>query len=234
MNVELIAYTRPVQPGKNPMDVVEDAACICYNSKPTPTHRIATGCARSGHLSIYEHISFTFRITGVSRALLAQLTRHRHASFSVRSQRYCDESQFEYINPFRSPGAASDFDHFMEQTARWYSFLKEACHASSEDARAVLPNACTTQLVFTMNARALIEASHLRLCSRAQKEIRGLFKQVKEQVKQVCPEVAALMVPACEIDPEHPFCTEQRGSCGRHPMIDEVYKNESSLHPKHC
>lgn len=93
-----------------------------------------------------------------------------------------------------------------------------------EDARAVLPNACCTEFYITMNARALIEMSHLRLCSRAQKEIREMFTEMKKEVTQVCPEVANWMVPSCEANPKYPFCPEGRGCCGRHPRLADVYK----------
>ena len=75
-----------------------------------------------------------------------------------------------------------------------------------------------------MNARALIEMSHLRLCSRAQKEIREMFTKMKKEVAQVCPEVANWMVPSCEANPKYPFCPEGHGCCGRHPRLADVYK----------
>ena len=99
MTDELIAYTQmPEKPG-NPLAVAEQAASACHDSQPTENYRIAKTCKASGHTSVLEHISFTFHISGVSRALLAQLTRHRHASFSVRSQRYCNEADFSLVVP---------------------------------------------------------------------------------------------------------------------------------------
>ena len=79
----------------DPVDAIEEAACNCYDSKPTGG-KIMKSCYRSGHHSVLEFANFTFHIEGVSRALLAQLTRHRHAGFAVRSQRYCNEDGFEY------------------------------------------------------------------------------------------------------------------------------------------
>lgn len=222
MTVEMIAYTRP-DDHDNPAAVVEQAACICYNSTPDLVgFKVARACARSGHLSVWEHISFTFKVTGVSRALLAQLTRHRHASYSVRSQRYCAEDGFEIFNPFEAKGINHRRVDELAQDARDCYQLLTASGAAPEDARYVLPNACTTQLYVTANARALIEASHLRLCSRAQAEIRQLFAAMRDQVGAVCPELAALMVPQCE---QHavPFCPE-RQSCGRHPRLQDLIK----------
>lgn len=224
MTVELIAYTQmPGNPG-NPLAVVEQAASVCYDSKPTEDYRIAKTCKASGHTSVLEHISFTFHISGVSRALLAQLTRHRHASFSVMSQRYCNEAEFSLVVPqaIENNGNLKEwYDIFMDAMNRGYSVYRREVPA--EDARYVLPNACCTELYLTMNARALIESSRQRLCSRAQWEIRGMFEAMREAVRPVCPEVADWMRPKCEDDPEHPFCPEAK-SCGRHPKLKEVYR----------
>lgn len=225
MKVELIAYTqRPgAEPGQNPLSVVEQAACMCYDSKPTVSNAIAKNCAKSGHTSVLEHISFTFQVSEVSRALLAQLTRHRIASYTVRSQRYCEEDGFGYVDiPACRPDGAYTYNRIMDLVNLAYKALRVA-EVPAEDARMVLPNACHTQLVVTMNARALINASHERLCTRAQWEIRELFKQMKAAVEPVCPEVAEWMRPKCEEDPEYPFCTEAK-SCGRHPKLEEVYR----------
>ena len=210
MQIELIAHTTGLT------DTVERAAAVCYDSKPTKEHRIAMACARSGHMSVWEHISFTFHVSGVSRALLAQLSRHRHISLSVRSQRYCDEDGFRYIKPdsVRSDSVVEwRYDDAMDDAQRAYHHLR-AMRINPEDARMVLPNACMTELYMTANARALIEISHLRLCMRAQAEIRTMFTEIREAVRAVAPEVADLMVPKCE-QYEVAFCMEHC-SCGRH------------------
>ena len=227
MKVELVSYSQPVKRdvNKNPLSIVEQAASVCYDSEPTETYRIAKGCKATGHTSVLEHISFTFHVSGVSRALLAQLSRHRHISLSVRSQRYCDESVMQYVNPFKEDSEDADvFEGMMADIANDYRILKEYHGAANEDARAVLPNACCTELYVTINARSLIEMSHLRLCTRAQREIRELFMAIKFQVAQVCPEAAAWMVPSCEANPKYPFCPEGSRCCGRHPKLADVYK----------
>ena len=229
MNVELIAYTQWVDPDKdkNPLSIAEQAASVCYGSVPTDTYKIAKGCKATSHNSVLEHISFVFHISGVSRALLAQLSRHRHISLSVQSQRYCSyKSGFDYVNPFY-PGTEvhDDFDTIMEDIADEYKALNTYYGAHNEDARAVLPNACCTELYMTANARALIEISWLRLCLRSQTEIREMFQEIKKQVATVAPEIAQWMVPQCEKNPKYPFCTEAK-SCGRHPKLSEVYKKE--------
>ena len=224
MTVELIAYSQSVDSSedKNPLNIVEKAASVCYNSMPTDTYKIAKGCKATKHLSVLEHISFTFHINGVSRALLAQLSRHRHVSLSVRSQRYVPENNFDYVNPFASDDAEV-FDGMMADIANNYRILKEYHNATNEDARAVLPNSCCTELYMTANARALIEMSHLRLCNRAQAEIRAMFAEIKKQIATVCPEVASWMVPSCEMNPKYPFCPEGNRCCGRHPRLADVY-----------
>lgn len=227
MKVELIAYSQPVgeKIDKNPLGVVEQAACVCYGSKPSDSYKVAKGCKASKHFSPLEHVSFTFHISGVSRALLAQLSRHRHISLSVASQRYISQASFDYVNPFE-PGscAAEYFSDTMAQSAEDYKTFLWLYNAEKEDARAVLPNACCTEMYMTANARALIEIGHLRLCNRAQREIRELFQEIKKEVFKVAPEIAGWMVPSCEANPKYPFCTEHN-SCGRHPKLSEVYKD---------
>lgn len=229
MQVDLVAYTQ-LKDGlenENPLWIVEEAASICYDSNPTHEFKITKGCKATGHRSVFEHLSFTFYIKGISRACLAQLSRHRHVSPSVRSQRYCSEDNFDYVNPFHDEDAEV-FDGMMTDIANDYRILKEYHGAKNEDARAVLPNACCTELYLTMNARSLIEISHLRLCSRAQREIRKLFTKIKAEVATVCPELAAWMVPSCEANPKYPFCPEGHGCCGRHPKLADVYKTSES------
>lgn len=225
MLVELIAYSTPANERYkyNPMKVVEQCASVCYDSEPDfHDYRIAKGCAKTGHMSVFEHAYFTFRVAEISRACLAQLTRHRHFSFSVRSQRYCDESTIGCIIP---PTVTEEqYDILMQSysdSIDKYAFLTSSGMAK-EDARMVLPNAAETELYVSMNARALIEASHLRLCNRAQDEIRTMFGKMKEEVEQVSPEIAEMMVPKCELNKNYPFCTELK-SCGKHPPLSEVY-----------
>lgn len=224
MKVRLIAYTQGVC-GEEPLDIVERCASVCYNSTPTPTHKIAKSCAKSGHMSVYEHISFTFLIEGVSRALLAQLTRHRHAAYSVQSQRYCDMSNCEFVIPesfedikYTDPYVFEDLDVLRDV----YNILVKNCNIPKEDARMILPNATPTKLAFTVNARALVEIAGQRLCNRAQKEIRELFQNIRQEVENVCPEVAALVRPQCE-QHDIPFCEEQN-CCGMHKKLKDLVK----------
>ena len=223
MKVELVGYSQMAYNHGDPMAIAEQAASVCYDSKPTENLKIVKQCIASGHMSVLVHVSFTFHIQGISRACLAQLSRHRHISLSVRSQRYCREDNFEFVNPF----ILGKFDEFMEEARSHYVEMVES-GAAPEDARAVLPNACCTELYLTANARALIEMSHLRMCNRAQREIRELFDKIRDCLCHVSPIVAQNMVPACKAHGDVPFCTE-RNSCGWHPKLSELVSPKNAV-----
>lgn len=198
---------------ENPVTAIEEAACNCYDSKPTGG-KIMKACYRSGHHSVLEFANFTFHITGVSRALLAQLTRHRHAGFAVRSQRYCSEDGFEYIIPptiRENLNIKKAYMDIMQYLQDKYESLQEL-GIPNEDARYILPNACATTLEFTCNGRELIHICNERLCSRAQWEIRSLVTLMKKAVAEYneeCAEFAKLLSPKCvhlEYCPEHNSC----------------------------
>ncbi len=189
-----------------------------------------------GHLSPIEHASFTFGIEGVSRSLLAQLTRHRIASFSVQSQRYVGKSSdksadgvFNYIVPprIRALGEAyvKRFDRQMREIQGWYDewnrLLGESGEASQEDARFVLPNAAETKLMVTMNARELRYFFRLRCCNRAQWEIRGMAIEMLKQVKPVAPTLFENAGPACVTGP----CPEGAMNCGKIRSVRHFFRN---------
>jgi thymidylate synthase (FAD) len=129
----------------NPIDAIESAACNCYDSQPTGG-KIMNSCYKSGHHSVLEFADFTFHIEGVSRALLAQLTRHRHCSFAVRSQRYCDEKNFEFVVPksIKPNSEAWDVYHETIETIKNAYTTLQSIDIENEDARYLLPNACET------------------------------------------------------------------------------------------
>ena len=224
MQVELISYTN------DPLFTCEQAACECYDSVPDKEHpsRILGSCIKSGHQSVSEHANFTFRVTGISRACLAQLTRHRLAAFSVRSQRYCGEGEFGYVTPpsiEQNPNARETYHALMQTIKNVYNYYTQDLGIANEDARFVLPNACETTLTMTVNLRELIHICHERLCSRAQWEIRWLVSKMADLVAEKFPETEQWLVPKCEKDPAHPFCTE-RQCCGRHKKLSEGYRDE--------
>ncbi len=183
-----------------------------------------------GHLSTIEHASFTFGIEGVSRTLLAQITRHRIASFSVQSQRYVSYSSngFGYIVPpsIRALGddAVQKYKQQMQTMQQWYDEWRQALgckgEQSNEDARFVLPGACETRMMLTMNARELLHFFTLRCCNRAQWEIRALAWSMLKLVIGTAPALFESAGPACV----RGACTEGKKSCGEAAKIREYQK----------
>ena len=199
-----------------------------------------------GHESPIEHASFTFGIEGVSRSLLAQITRHRMASFSVKSQRYVREGAFEYVTPpeiEKIPEAKAIYDEIMKEDQKRYdalaAVLKEkhiktfmdegkdektatrlAEKKAIEDARFVLPNACETQMIVTMNARSLMNFFKHRCCNRAQWEIKDVADQMLALVLKVAPNLFKNAGPSCVNGP----CPEGKMTCGKYKEVNEFYK----------
>lgn len=185
-----------------------------------------------GHGSPFEHVSFTFGIEGVSRSLTHQLVRHRiGASYSQKSQRYVTEGQFEYVIPpsiENNLKAKELFIKAMEEDQKIYDELVAILmedrdqKKAIEDARFVLPNACETKIVVTMNARALFHFFELRCCTRAQWEIRELANQMLECVKEVAPVIFKNCGPSCV----RGKCKEGSMSCGRMQEMREIYGSD--------
>ena len=181
-----------VQATPNPIETIADIASICYDSQPSNPMGLVKHLYNNGHHSVFEHIYFTFKIEGISRACSHQLVRHRHCSFTQRSQRYCSEDGFECVIP-----ESIDEDAFMDDLA----FVARAYTAyqfdgvPNEDARYILPNACATSLYLSCNLRELIHMANERLCVRAQWEIRDL---VREMCKLVDPKLQFMLVPKCK------------------------------------
>lgn len=249
-NVYLLTYT------PNPEHSIAAAAKLCYSSSSISDLRnnltdekaaqFVEMLSEIGHESPIEHASFTFGIEGVSRALLAQITRHRMASFSVKSQRYVREGTFEYVTPpeiENIPEAKKIYDEIMTEDQKRYDALAEilkqqhiktflaegkdektanrlAEKKAIEDARFVLPNACETQMVLTMNARSLMNFFRHRCCNRAQWEIKDVADQMLALVLKVAPNLFKNAGPACVSGP----CPEGKMTCGHYKEINEFYK----------
>ena len=229
LNVTLIAHT------PEPEKVIAMASRTCYSAldlagldQKTDTTDNAAYIRRvlaSGHTSIAEHASFTFGLEGVSRTLLAQITRHRVASFSVQSQRYVSVAGaevFDYVLPPRiralGPEAEEKFAQQMKTMQHWYDEWSEALgQDSAEDARFVLPGAAATRIVMTMNARELLHFFSLRMCNRAQWEVREAAWRMYELVYPLAPSVFELAGPGCA----HGGCPEGKRSCGRAAEVRE-------------
>lgn len=199
------------------------------------------------HQSPIEHISFTFGVEGVSRTLTHQLVRHRIASFSQQSQRYVKLEQFDYIMPpaiENNKEAKELFEQAMAEDQKYYDKItnilfeehykkyielefteKEAKSKaekdSIEDARYIFPNACETKIVFTMNARSLLNFFKLRCCNRAQWEIRELAIQMLKEVKNIYPTLFKNAGPSCIGNP----CPEGKMTCGKIIEVREKFEN---------
>lgn len=249
--VTLLAYT------PFPEHTVASAAKLCYS--PSTIDGIRDGLtdekaasfvemlSEIGHESPIEHASFTFGIEGVSRALLAQITRHRIASFSVQSQRYVAENDFEFVTPPEieaDPEALALFNEAMQKDKEYYEKITEVLKAKHkatflaegkdekaadraaekkaiEDARFVLPNACDTKMVVTMNARSLHNFFRHRCCNRAQWEIQAVANQMLALVREVAPNLFKNAGPSCLTG----GCPEGKMTCGKIKEVREYYKN---------
>ena len=250
MKVTLIAHT------PEPEKTVAAAAKLCYSPAgidtvmdgltPEKTRSFLTMLGDLGHESPIEHASFTFGIEGVSRSLLAQITRHRIASYSVQSQRYVRENRFDYVLPPQieaEPEARAEFIAAMEAAQASYeriaAILTEKRRAENlargmeeraaaraaektaiEDARFVLPGACDTKMMVTMNARALHNFFRHRCCARAQWEIRECARQMLALVLPVAPTLFAHCGPPCVTG----ACPEGKMSCGRAAEVRAEYR----------
>lgn len=193
MKVELISHT--AEAGK----LCGEAAAVCTNSKnPENSLRHAV---ESGHESVLEHGVFTFRVTGLSRAALAQLTRHRLASFDVQSQRYVRIKGVDLVMPesIRDSDFFTEAGSLMEDVMNLYQRMVDA-GIPCEDARYITPQAVPTTLVMTMNARELRHFFSLRCCNRAQWEIRRMADEMLKQCRKAAPELFRKAGPGCVSD----------------------------------
>lgn len=232
MKVVLVRHTL------NPEEVVALGARLCY-SKARVDDLLTRVEAKDqtdfvhkimgmGHDSVLEHASFTFGIEGVSRVLLAQITRHRLASFSVQSQRYVSyESGFGYIVPPKIEAlgeeAVAEFEQQMDTMHQWYTQWQQKLgtgEGGNEDARFVLPGACETRMMVTMNVRELRHFFSLRMCSRAQWEIRALACEMHRLCMEVAPALFENAGPGCL----RGACPEGEKTCGKMLQIRDERK----------
>lgn len=218
--------------------------CVSHDIPMVGAHTVRMGevhalkhlwaAMRSGHLSVLEHCTLTFAIEGISRACSHQLVRHRLMSVEQQSQRFVGMKSFSYVTPPSIEALQTDrrawadsygdwlaprnaFSNAMDVLADTYNALVEA-GVPEEDARYILPNACCTNLVVTMNLREFIHFCGLRRCSRSQWEIRELAERMAEEVSEHVPWLAPWFMPQCIL---LGYCPEQR-SCGRVPRRKEL------------
>ena len=175
-----------------------------------------------GHLSVLEHASFTFGIEGISRATSHQLVRHRIASYSQQSQRYVTMDSPEYVIPPTISGDEERKKRFTNAVEAIFGLYKELVDEGvpAEDARFLLPNAASTKIIVTMNARSLIHFFRLRGCERAQWEIREMAIEMLRLAKKEAPFIFKNSGPACV----ESGCSEGKMTCGKPKEIREKFK----------
>lgn len=212
MKVELISYSNL---GEKVCGIASKT-CVSENIPDVNDNVMKSlrSAISSGHEAVLEHWSATFAVSGVSRALTHQLVRHRVASYSQQSQRYVDMDGFDYVVPesiLNRPDSLEQFKWGMKAIQKVYKTLL-AYGIDMEDARYILPNACTTNIIVSMNARQLRHFFALRCCNRAQKEIRELADKMLELVKDVAPTIFENAGASCV---QAGYCPEGKRSCGR-------------------
>ena len=206
--------------------IIAAAARLCYTSKEIDelleglteekVDKFIDKLTSLGHESPLEHVTFTFGIEGISRACSHQLVRHRIASYSQKSQRYVDENGFSYVIPktIIDSNMEKIYESLMFEIEEIYKVLK-AAGVPKEDARMVLPNACTTSIIVTMNVRSLLNFFKHRVCNRAQWEIQELAIEMLKICKEISPKLFAKAGASCM----YGSCSEGSMSCGK-PIKD--------------
>ena len=220
MRVELIAHT------PEPERVAAFSAMLSHSRKDKENlwkeaalekgREILRKVMEMGHLSVIEHISFTFYVEGISRVCSHQLVRHRIASYTQESQRFVE------VRDIVVPPSIENKEQLRKKLIELFSIYKEVTTKGNvplEDARYLLPQASSTRLVVTMNARSLLNFFRLRCCLKAQWEIRNLACEMLRLVKKVAPTIFEKAGPPCVegIDkcPEKDFdCPVKRGELG--------------------
>jgi thymidylate synthase (FAD) len=230
LKVILVSHT------PDPEKAISAAARLCYS--PADIEQVISDAGKDnqsaflekliavGHLSPVEHASFTFAVEGISRACSHQLVRHRLASYSQQSQRYVGEEEgFAYVIPpaiMEDKELRAHFTGLMEEAGRSYKFIVErlrekgcSIESAREDARFVLPNAAETKIIITMNARELLHFFSIRLCNRAQWEIREMAYLMLKLARPLAPALFHNGGPPCLKGK----CPEGSRTCGK---TDEV------------
>jgi len=207
----------------NPQRAVATAARLCYapigaaelmeTMSEAQVDKVLAVIMKSGHGSALEHASYTFAVDGVSRALTHQLVRHRIASFNQQSQRYVAYSEDPQIVLPQTieddPECLASFNTAIDVAYATYASLIEA-GIPAEDARYVLPNACISKIVVTMNIRELLHFFEQRCCKRAQWEIRDLALRMLALVEPTAPYIFMDAGAPCRRGP----CKEGSMTCG--------------------
>lgn len=216
MKVKLIQHT------PDPEQVVALAARLCYSANGLEqlmqhtsegNQSLVSKVLGMGHTSIAEHVIFTFGIEGISRVTSHQLVRHRMASYSQQSQRYVQaDAEPDVVCP-KSVDSYDKLQTFGKAVqAAWDAYnALVGMGVPAEDARYLLPNAATTKMIISMNARELLHFFRLRCCDRAQWEIRAVANAMLQECTRIAPTLFRKAGPPCHSG----ACPEGSKSCGK-------------------
>ena len=251
MKVELIAHTpepeKIVATAAKLCYSSSDISSLKEGLTPEKTRSFIEMLVSIGHESVVEHVSFTFGIEGISRACSHQLVRHRIASYSQKSQRYVNENGFEFITPpsiQEIPEAKAEFDRVIDDIQKSYEKIAEilteknkaefiaagidektaaskARKLANEDARFLLPNACETKIIVTMNVRSLFNFFEHRCCNRAQWEIRAVANEMLRLCIEAAPAIFAKSGPSCVASGK---CPEGKMTCGKITEVKDYFE----------
>ena len=251
MKVELIAHTpepeKIVATAAKLCYSSSDISSLKEGLTPEKTRSFIEMLVSIGHESVVEHVSFTFGIEGISRACSHQLVRHRIASYSQKSQRYVNENGFEFITPpsiQEIPEAKEEFDRVIDDIQKSYEKIAEilteknkaefiaagidektaaskARKLANEDARFLLPNACETKIIVTMNVRSLFNFFEHRCCNRAQWEIRAVANEMLRLCIEAAPALFAKAGPSCVASGK---CPEGKMTCGKISEVKDYFE----------
>ncbi len=193
MNVKL-EYVTP-----NSLELIGRFAGICYNSnlETAACTKRAISCKDKGHLATLRFAFATFHVSGISRTCSHQFVRSKHLDFLQRSQRYCNESETPFVVPTKDPDLSSIITASYKDSLDAYNKLI-AAGVKKEDARFVLPNGGTTELVVTGNFQAWLDFIKLRADKYAQFEIRNVATKINNILAQHAPGLFNWMTPLDE------------------------------------
>ena len=244
MKVKLLSYTN------EPEKLVASAAKLCYSPSniedlmnDLTTEKIDTFVNKLmnlGHLSPFEHINFTFGISGVSRVLETQFVRHRISSHSIQSGRYVKRDNPDYVYPkeiYNNKEALVIYEKHIEESTKRYNeicdilekqFIENgmsklnAEKKASENARYLTPQAVGVQIITTKNLRDLWHYFNERCCMRAQDEHRQLANMMLKECKKVSPLLFKNAGAKCVKG----YCPENMYGCGLKPKLNEILKGD--------
>lgn len=196
INSYAVQHVKLVRNTHKPAELIKAACEMCTAKKIKNVEASIKFLIEAEHTSLLEHVSFTFHIGNISRALLAQLTRHRIASYTMASQHYQIYTKYDHVVHEDLVDSVT-LRSAIQVAEDAYLRLIEADYPR-EEARMVLPNSKCVNGLWTINARSLLNFLRIRLCERNVQEMVLFAHNVKEECMKWCPEIFKHAVPDCE------------------------------------